>query len=91
MSIPVPNVHLLRNWSLCTWGITYWFPDQPLLLAPELIIQREDLPPEFPELRRYLMFWKRSIEARIHSVRVASAALATPDEVRMISAEMFLH
>ena len=91
MSIPVPKVHLLRNWSICTWGITYWLPDQPLLLAPEFILQREDLPPLFPELRRYLKFWERSIEARIHSVRVASAALATPAEMRMVNTEMFLH
>jgi len=54
----------------CLWEILYFLPDRPNLLAPPMVIERDDLPPRFPELRRFLAFWRESIEASIAAVTV---------------------
>jgi len=48
------------------------------------------LAPEFPVLHRFLEFWRRSIEGRLHSVRVASAPLITAGEIRASRAYLTL-
>jgi len=42
-------------------------------------------------LRRFLEFWRRSLDGRLHSVKVASAKLIQPAEFRMANAYMTLH
>jgi len=41
-----------------------------------------DLAPRYPVLRRFLDFWVREIDGRLHSVRVASASLLNGPELR---------
>ncbi len=60
------------DWQLTTAEILYHMPDHPAVLQT-FIWQDFDLAPEFPELRRFLAFWRREIEGRLHSVRVATA------------------
>jgi uncharacterized protein Usg len=62
----------LRDYRLTTAEIIYHLPDHPERLQ-SFIWQRLDLPPDFPELRRFLEFWSRTIEGRLHSVRVGQA------------------
>ena len=41
--------------------------------------------PDFPVLRRFLDFWTRNIEGKLHSVKVAHADLVTPGRMRHAS------
>lgn len=64
----------LRGYRLMTAEILYHMPDHPGLLQ-SFLWQHYDIAPEYPELTRFLNFWKRDIEARLHSVRVGVADL----------------
>lgn len=59
----------LRGYRLATAEIRYHMPDHPSLLQT-FVWQHLDLAPDYPELRRFLDFWLRSIEAKLHSVTV---------------------
>ena len=80
-----PNGHALRDqlagYRLTTAQILYHLPDYPQLLQ-EFIWQHLDIAPDFPELKRFLNFWERKIEGRLHSVKIASAELITPGEMK---------
>lgn len=78
------------DWRLTTAEILYHMPDHPGVLQ-SFIWQKHDLAPEFPELSRFLAFWRREIEGPLHSVRVASAALIRPAELRYANGEFRLH
>ncbi|MBI4185219.1 MAG: Usg family protein [Proteobacteria bacterium] len=68
----------LAGYRLTTTEILYYLPDHPGLLQ-SFVWQGLDRAPEYPALRRFLAFWEREIEARLHSVKVAtSEALAPP-------------
>jgi uncharacterized protein Usg len=43
--------------------------------------QTLDEAPEFPRVRSFLDFWRREIEAVIHSVQVTASGLVTPSKV----------
>jgi uncharacterized protein Usg len=62
----------LRDYRLTTAEIIYRLPDHPDLLQ-SFIWQKFDVAPDFPELRRFLEFWSRNIEGKLHSVRVGQA------------------
>ena len=57
--------------------------DHPALLQ-SYIWQDYDLHPSFPELNRFLEFWRKSIEGALHSVSVAHSRMIAPAEVRAI-------
>ena len=80
----------LQGFSLTTAHILYRMPDHPSVLQT-FIWQTYDLAPRFPELRRFLDFWTREIEGRLHSVRVAHSALIKPAELRYHGDELVLH
>ncbi len=71
----------IRDYRLTTAEILYHLPDHPGVLQA-YIWQDLDLAPSYPALHRFLDFWSRSLEGRLHSVRVASADLITPGECR---------
>ncbi len=85
-------VPLVRNpdWRLTTAEILYRMPDHPAVLQ-SFVWQRHDLAPRFPELSKFLSFWEREIEGKLHAVRVASAALVTPAELRYANGVFTLH
>ncbi|MGH7040736.1 MAG: usg protein [Acetobacteraceae bacterium] len=62
----------LKDYRLTTAEILYRMPDHPDLLQT-YVWQELDLAPEFPELRRFLTFWRRKLDGPVHSVRVAVA------------------
>ena len=80
----------IPDWRLTTAELLYHLPDHPHLLQA-YIWQKVDRAPEFPELSRFLAFWKREIEAPLHSVRVASAALVRTAELRYSNGVFALH
>jgi uncharacterized protein Usg len=67
----------LRDYRITTAEILYHMPDHPAVLQ-SFIWQQLDLAPRFPELQKFLDFWTRSIEGRLHSVRVGAADLIGP-------------
>jgi uncharacterized protein Usg len=71
MNEPRPQ---FREYRLTTAEIIYHLPDHPDLLQ-SFIWQKLDRAPDFPELRRFLEFWSRNIDGKLHSVRVGQARL----------------
>ena len=67
----------LQGYRLTTAEIIYRLPDHPALLQ-SFIWQKFDLAPDYPELRRFLEFWSRSIEGKLHSVNVKQSTAFGP-------------
>ena len=80
----------MRSYRLTTAEILYHMPDHPNVLQ-SFVWQQLDIAPEFPVLHKFLEFWVRSIEGKLHSVKVAHAGLITPGELRYASAGLQLH
>ncbi len=62
---------LLHDYRLTTAEIIYRLPDHPLLLQA-YIWQEYDLTPDFPTLKKFLQFWERQLDGKIHHVKVSS-------------------
>jgi uncharacterized protein Usg len=80
----------LGGYGLTTAHILYHMPDHPHLLQ-SFIWQEYDLFPRFPELERFLAFWRDKIEGPLHSVTVAHARLIKPAEIKALGSEFSLH
>lgn len=61
-----------QSYRLTTAEILYHLPDHPSVLQ-SFIWQQLDLAPRYPALHRFLDFWTRQIDGKLHSVRLASA------------------
>jgi uncharacterized protein Usg len=72
----------LQGYRLTTAEILYRLPDHPTVLQ-SFVWQNLDLAPRFPVLFRFLEFWEKNIEGRLHSVTVANRRLITPGELRL--------
>ena len=69
----------LRGATLLTAEVLYYLPDHPKLLQT-FMWQTMDEAPRYPRLNQFLDYWRREIEAVIHSVRVAHGRpLDVPD------------
>ena len=75
------SVVRIPDWRLTTAEILYRLPDH-LGVLQAFVWQKLDRAPAFPELSRFLEFWRREVEGPLHSARVASAALIRPAELR---------
>jgi uncharacterized protein Usg len=80
----------LLGFGLTTANILYRMPDHPAVLQ-SYVWQAYDLAPLFPELRKFLEFWKRELEGPLHSVQVAHKRLIAAREVRTVTAEFRLN
>jgi uncharacterized protein Usg len=67
----------LRGQRLTTAEVIYYMPDHPALLQ-SFMWQTLDLPPEFPRICAFLHFWRREIDAVIHSVTCSAVGLIAP-------------
>jgi uncharacterized protein Usg len=67
----------LNGYRLTTAEILYHLPDHPGLLQT-YVWQDLDLAPKYPILSRFLAFWERELDGKLHSVRVGSTGLITP-------------
>jgi uncharacterized protein Usg len=81
---------MLRDYRLTTAEILYHFPDHPALLQ-SFVWQEFDLAPKFPTLKKFVEFWNRELDGKIHSVKVMHAALIQPSELRYFSHSMTIH
>ena len=78
------------GYGLTTAQILYRRPDHHWLLQ-SYVWQNYDLFPEFPELQKFLQFWREKLEGPLHSVQVAHCKLIKPAELRPINGEFRLH
>ncbi len=80
----------LKDYRLTIAEILYHMPDHPGILQ-SFIWQELDLAPKFPALRKFLDFWDRELDGRLHSVRVASASVIKPPSIRTPGITLRLH
>jgi uncharacterized protein Usg len=80
----------LKGYRLATAEILYHLPDHPGLLQ-SFIWQHYDVAPRYPVLHRFLDFWRREIEAVVHSVYVGRKALIGPPDLGHARAELLLN
>ncbi|NYZ14644.1 Usg family protein [Azospirillum sp. RWY-5-1] len=76
----------LRDYRLTTAEILYHLPDHPALLQ-SFLWQDMDLAPQYPVLRKFLDYWERNLDGKLHSVKLATQPLITPVELRVAAAE----
>ncbi len=81
---------MLMGYGLTTAEILYRMPDHPSVLQT-FVWQHYDLAPKFPELLRFLDFWKTKLEGPLHSVVYTHRRLIAPNEWRNVSGELVLH
>jgi uncharacterized protein Usg len=81
---------MLRDYRLTTAEILYHFPDHPALLQT-YVWQELDLAPKFPTLKKFLAFWERELDGKLHSVKVMHAEIITPCEFRLMSSPISIH
>lgn len=79
----------LREFRLTTAEIIYHLPDHPDLLQ-SFVWQKLDVAPDYPELRRFLEFWSRNIEGKLHSVKVGQAEFNGRARFRHVTASLRL-
>ena len=80
----------LRDHRLTTAEILYHLPDHPDLLQ-SYVWQDYDIAPHYPELHRFLDFWTRSLDGKLHSVRVASRTIIDMPRLRTVKGLLNLH
>jgi uncharacterized protein Usg len=80
----------IEGYRLTTAEILYHMPDHPGLLQT-FVWQELDIAPQFPVLHKFLQFWERQIDGKLHSVRVGAASLIQPGEWRHTEHLRFLN
>jgi uncharacterized protein Usg len=73
----------LQGYGLTTARIFYRRPDHPWLLQT-YVWQDYDVCPDFPVLQKFLVFWRKKLDGRLHSVTVAHSRLIKPAELRAV-------
>lgn len=77
-------------YRLTTAEIIYHMPDHPAVLQ-NFIWQDLDLDPDYPVLRRFLNYWQKNIDGKLHTVKIAASALVKPAEFRFADGLLQLH
>lgn len=78
----------LRGFRLTTAEVLYYMPDHPALIQ-SFVWQTLDLAPRYPRIHRFLDFWRREIDAVIHSVQLATGELLKPAPVQRV--DLLIH
>jgi len=81
---------ILRDYRLTTAEILYHMPDHPSILQ-SYIWQEFDKTPDFPILMKFLYFWERKLDGKLHSVKVADCKIIKPSELTIAECELYLH
>jgi uncharacterized protein Usg len=79
----------LQGWRLTTAEVLYYMPDHPKLIQ-SFVWQTLDLAPDYPRIVKFLDFWKREIDAVIHTIRIAGAEHVTPAKIQVADAHLLL-
>ena len=80
----------LKGYRLSTAEIIYHMPDHPELLQ-SFVWQLYDLAPDFPELHKFLDFWRSNLDGPLHSVRVMTKDLIGAGRYRNVEHSFALH
>lgn len=80
----------LAGYRIATAEILYHMPDHPHLLQT-FVWQTMDLAPQYPRIMSFLDFWRREIEATLHSVRIAGGSIIKPVSFGYRDVEITLH
>ena len=80
----------LNDYRVTTAEILYWMPDHKHVLQT-FVWQELDLAPRFPNLTKFLDFWDRTLEGKLHKVVVANTKLIKPAEFKFASGLYQLH
>lgn len=88
--VVTPFQKQLKGYRLTIAHIFYHMPDHPAFLQ-EFIWQDLDLAPDFPTLRRFLAFWNRTLDGKLHSVRICSRELISDFEIAHLGHEFNLN
>ncbi len=72
----------LAGRRLATAEVLYYMPGASGLLQ-SFAWQTLDVAPDFPRIHRFLDFWRREIDAVIHSVSVSAQGLVSPARIRL--------
>ena len=81
---------MLDGYGLTTAEILYRVPDYQAVLQT-YVWQDYDLAPDFPNLFKFLDFWRVELEGPLHSVRYTHKKLIAPGEWRSADGEFLLH
>jgi uncharacterized protein Usg len=81
---------MMEGYGLTTAQILYRMPDHPHLLQT-FIWQQYDIAPKFPELFRFIEFWRAELDGPLHSVAYTHKRLIAPNEWRSLNGELVLH
>lgn len=81
---------LMNGYRLVTAEILYHMPDHKDLLQ-SFLWQDYDLEPRYPQLTRFLDYWKSNLDGPLHSVRIATKRIITPAEFPYASYMVALH
>jgi len=81
---------LTKDYRLATAEILYHLPDHPHVLQ-SYVWQDYDIAPKFPVLKSFLDFWESRLDGPLHSVRMCSARLLKPSELRHARTTLSLH
>ena len=81
---------MLRDYRLTTAEILYHYPDHPALLQ-SYVWQEFDIAPKFPSLKKFLAFWERELDGKIHSVNVMHAQLIAAAEFNIRPGSIQIH
>ena len=73
----------LKGATLLTAEVLYYMPKHPTLLQT-FMWQTLDEAPKFPRLEKFLDFWRREIDAVIHSVRLSYVGVVSPARWRAV-------
>ncbi|WP_128291700.1 usg protein [Afifella aestuarii] len=76
----------LAGYGLTTASVFYYMPERPKLIQ-SFVWQFYDVAPDHPRLERFLDYWRREIDAAIHSVEIAHERLIKPSEWRLAAFE----
>ncbi len=79
----------MKGYRLTTAEILYHRPDHPVLLQ-SYVWQEYDIAPRFPVLNKFLRFWDRELDGKLHSVRVAATGIIAPAELKFYAGEFTL-
>jgi uncharacterized protein Usg len=80
----------LAGRRLTTAEVLYYMPAHPALLQ-SFLWQTQDVAPDFPRIHQFLDYWRREIDAVIHSVTIGGVELIGPAQVRTVQYFGLLH
>lgn len=73
-----------------TAEIIYRQPDDPRILNT-YVWRGLDLPPGYPELTRFLRFWRSELNGPVQSVRISTPRPTPPVTIRVVTQPRVLH